>query len=452
MFFKRTALTHLRAWQSRTDRKPLLLQGARQVGKTALLKHFGQEAFSDVAYFNFEVQRSLHSLFAEQTTMRTILDTLSILHGRPLQPHTTLIIFDEIQESPSALRWLKCFAEEAPDYGIASGGSLHGFTLGRERTFPVGKVEFLTINPLTFFEYLDTVEPALCNYLRQMQMIQPIPDILRERLLNMFRTFLLTGGMPEPARILAETHDITHAEKTLRDILMAYRLDFAKHAPTKDNPKITYLWDSLPAQLGRDNKKFLYQSAKPGARAREYEDALLWLVQAGLVHKVYRTVKPHLPLSAYDDLTAFKLYALDVGILRIMAQLDARSMLERKPLFTEFKGSLTENYVLQSLTAQFPIPLRYWTSNAQAEVDFLLQHQDMIIPIEVKADENIRSKSLSVYHQQFQPPIRVRFSLRNLSFDGGLLNIPLYCTDATQNLIDVCGSMLSVASIPTHER
>lgn len=442
MFFERTAFAHLQAWQSRTNRKPLLLQGARQVGKTSLLKHFGKEAFTDVAYFNFETQRSLHTLFAEQTTMHAVLGTLSVLHGRPLQPHTTLIIFDEIQESPSAIQWLKYFAEEAPNYAIAGAGSLLGITLGRERTFPVGKVEFLTIHPLTFFEYLGTVDPALRGYLRQMQSIQPIPNILRERLLSVFRTFLLTGGMPEPARILAETSDISASEKTLRDILMAYRLDFAKHAPTKDNPKITYIWDSLPAQLGRDNKKFLYQSAKPGARAREYEDALLWLVQAGLVHKIYRTAKPHIPLSAYDDLAAFKLYALDVGILRVMAQLDARSMLERNTLFTEFNGSLTENYVLQSLTAQFSVPLRYWTSNAQAEIDFLLQHEGMIIPIEVKSDENIRSKSMSVYHQQFAPPIRIRYSLRNLSFDGGLLNIPLYCADATQSLLDVCMTML----------
>lgn len=436
MQFKRDLNTELLRWKNHPTRKPLVLQGARQTGKTYLLKALGASAFKDTAYFNFEEQPDLKQFFENTKDVKRIVQNLALVHGKEISSENTLIIFDEVQECNAALNSLKYFCENAPQYAVSAAGSLLGITLGKESSFPVGKVEFLQMYPLSFSEFLAEADVSLSNYVKQVDDIANIPDIFFNPLLEKFRTYFISGGMPEAAATLLESMNPEETQKVLRNILNAYQLDFSKHAPAKDIARIGYIWNSIPSQLAKENKKFLYQVVKTGARAREYEDALLWLVQAGLVQKVNRCNKPHLPLSAYDDLSAFKLFLLDIGLLRVMAQLDALVFTEKNRIFTEFKGSLTENYILQSLVSQFSVSPRYWASEGRAEVDFLIQYKNQIIPCEVKADENIRSKSLSAYTEKYNPPIRIRFSLRNLSLDGGLLNIPLFMADRTRHFID----------------
>ena len=436
MKFNRAISADLLKWKAKAKRKPLVLQGARQVGKTFLLKALGSSAFQDTAYFNFEEQPNLKQFFENTKDVKRIVQNLSLVYGKEINPKKTLIIFDEIQECNTALNSLKYFRENAPEYAVAAAGSLLGIRLGKESSFPVGKVEFLQVHPLSFSEFLQEADSGMAQYVGQLNGVTTIPDIFFNTLLEKFRTYFISGGMPEAAVTLVEGMSLKDTQKVLNDILNSYELDFSKHAPTKDIARIRHVWNSIPAQLAKENKKFLYQTLRSGARAREYEDALLWLIQAGLVHKVNRCNKPHLPLTAYDDLSAFKLFLFDVGLLRSLAQLDAGVFSEKNKIFTEFKGSLTENYILQSLLPQFDVTPRYWASEGIAEVDFLIQYKNHIIPCEVKADENVKSKSLAVYNQKYEPPLRIRFSLRNLSFDGGLLNIPLFMADYTKHFCE----------------
>ncbi|MEP6796070.1 MAG: AAA family ATPase [Saprospiraceae bacterium] len=439
MYFKRKIALDLEKWLASKERKPLVLQGARQVGKTSLLKDFGKISFEQIAYFNFEEKPELKQIFNQTKDVNRILQNLSLVHGSTITPGKTLIIFDEIQECRSALNSLKYFRENASEYIVASAGSLLGITLGQEGSFPVGQVDFLTLYPLTFIEFLERLDPALANYLNSINTLEAIPDIFFNSLVEKFKMYFISGGLPEPARILVESGDIERTQQQLRNIHEAYILDFSKHVSKKDIPKIGYIWNSLPSQLGRENKKFLYQTVKSGARARDYEDALLWLVQAGLVIKVNKCNKPNIPLSAYDDLSGFKIYMLDVGVLRSLARLDPIAFLQGHRLFTEFKGALTENYILQAVLPQFDITPRYWTSEGKAEVDFLFQYKNEILPAEVKSDENVRSKSLTYYHQTYHPSLRIRYSLKNLDYRDGLLNIPLFMADFTLALIDRIG-------------
>ena len=436
MYFERNAETRLKQWKQSPYRKPLILKGARQVGKTSLLKTLGSIEFEQTAYFNFDERPELKQFFEQTKDVKRILQNLSLVHGTLIVPEKTLIIFDEIQECKAALNALKYFNEHAPEYAVASAGSLLGITIGNEMPFPVGKVEFLEIYPLSFSEFLKGADSSLAAYLDGITTIESIPDIFFNRLVDKFKMYFISGGMPEAARSLLTDQDIDLTQKILKDILSAYALDFSKHPVMKDVAKIGYIWDSMPSQLARENKKFLYQVIKSGARAREYEDALRWLIQAGLIYQVHRCNKPNLPLVAYDDLSAFKLYLLDVGLLRRLAQLDPVAFSEGNRLFTEFKGALTENYILQSLLPQFDTTPRYWSSDGKAEVDFLIQHYNEIIPIEVKSDENVRSKSLTQYYQTYQPKLRVRYSLKNLKLDDGLLNIPLFMSDYSRKLMD----------------
>lgn len=435
MEIKRTIQRKLTAWRQAPGRKPLILQGARQVGKTWLLKHFGASEFDGVAYFNFEEQPDLKQFFENTKDVSRIIQNLSLVHGQPILPQKTLIIFDEIQECNDALNTLKYFYENAPEYAVASAGSLLGVAMSRGNSFPVGKVDFLQLNPVCFSEFLSAADPKLVDYLESIDRIEPLLDIFFHPLVDKLKMFFVCGGMPEAVVALLEKQDIERTQQVLQNIINAYGLDFSKHADNKEIPKINHLWSSIPSQLARDNKKFLYQTVKHGARAREYEDALLWLSHAGLVHRIFRISKPGLPLSAYDDLSAFKLYLIDVGLLRRLSLLDPIAIREGNRLFMEFKGALTENYILQHLVASFEGIPRYWTSGSQAEVDFLIQVKNDIIPIEVKSDESIRSKSLSVYNDLYQPPIRLRYSLKNLKKDDGLLNIPLFMVDYTEKLL-----------------
>ncbi len=437
MYFKRFISEQLQQWVKSPHRKPLVLKGARQTGKTMLLKELGTISFEQMAYFNFEEQPGLKQFFEQTKDVRRIIQNLSLVHGTAITPQNTLLVFDEIQECRQALNTLKYFYENSPEYAVASAGSLLGITLGQDASFPVGKVDFLELHPLTFIEFLEQADSSLADYLRSMNKTESIPDIFFTNLTEKFKMYLISGGMPEAATVLITENDLQRVQKILKDILTAYRLDFAKHASTKDIARIGYIWDSIPSQLSRENKKFLYRAIKSGARAREYEDALLWLQQAGLVHRVNRCQKPGIPLMAYDDLTAFKIYLLDVGLLRVMANLDPMVLFQENRFFTEFKGALTENFILQSLIPPFDSSPRYWVSSGKAEVDFLIQYKNHILPVEVKSDENIKTKSLAIYNQIYHPPLRIRFSLRNLHYSDGLLNIPLFLADYTKKLIDV---------------
>jgi predicted AAA+ superfamily ATPase len=437
MEIKRTIQNKLSAWKQAPDRKPLILQGARQVGKTWLLKHFGASEFDDVAYFNFEEQPDLKQFFENTKDVPRIIQNLSLLHGQSILAQKTLIIFDEIQECNDALNTLKYFCENAPEYAVATAGSLLGVAMSRGNSFPVGKVDFLQLNPVCFSEFLTAADPRLFDYLEGIDRIEPLPDIFFNQLIEKLKMYFICGGMPEAVVALLEKQDMERTQQVLQNIINAYALDFSKHAENKEIPKLNYLWSSIPSQLARDNKKFLYQAVRQGARSREYEDALLWLSHAGLVHRIFRVSKPGLPLSAYDDLTAFKLYLLDVGLLRRLSFLDPVAIREGNRLFVEFKGALSENFILQHLTANFEGTPRYWTSGSQAEVDFLVQVKNDIIPMEVKSDESIRSKSLSAYNELYQPPIRIRYSLKNLKKDEGLLNIPLFMVDYTEKLLNI---------------
>lgn len=435
MHIERKLFHKLVEWKSASSRKPLILRGARQTGKTWLLKAFAEKEFENFAYFNFEEQPELKQFFISTKDVKRIIQNLSLVHGNAIEPGKSLLILDEIQECNEALNSLKYFYENAPDYYIACAGSLLGITLSRGESFPVGKVDFLDLYPLSFSEFLSSADSTLYSYLEGLNVLEPIPDIFSNQLTDKFKMYLICGGMPEVAMSLIDSYDVSLTQKLLKNVLDAYALDFSKYTENKIVPKINMVWNSIPSQLAKENKKFLYQAIKEGARAREYEDALQWLIQAGLVYKIFRNNSPHLPLSAYDDLAAFKVYLLDTGLLRRMALLDPLALKEGNRLFTEFKGALSENYVLQSLVQQFEGMPRYWTSDGKAEVDFLLQVGNEIFPVEVKSDQNVIGKSMALYYKKFQPRLRLRYSLRNLKLDDGLLNIPLFLSDQTQKLI-----------------
>lgn len=437
MKIKRNILKELVEWKDKPARKPLIMQGVRQVGKTWLLKYFGSRYFENTAYFNFDMQKEIGQFFRTTKDPKRILDNLSLVHGKTILPGKTLIIFDEIQECNDALNALKYFCEELPEYVVACAGSLLGVALSRGASFPVGKVDFIQVYPVTFSEFLAEAAPDLFSYLEQVDKLEPLPNIFFNQLYEKLKMYYISGGMPEAVTMLLENRDISGTQEVLQSILNAYLLDFSKHVENKDVPKINYIWTSLPSQLARENKKFLYQSIRPGARAREYEDALLWLINAGLAIRISCCTKPFMPLSAYDNLTAFKIYLPDTGLLRRLSLLDPVAITEGNRLFTEFKGSLTENFILSGLLTQFEGIPRYWRSGNKAEVDFLVQYKNSIIPIEVKSDENIRSKSLAFYRKEYDPAVSIRFSLRNLKRDEGLINIPLFMVDYTKKILEL---------------
>jgi len=423
----RRMFDQLSQWKKDVSRKPLILQGIRQVGKTFLLKNFGSQAYEDTAYFNFEENPALTDFFRIDSDVERIMKGLSVIHGRAIHKGTTLIIFDEIQECNEALNALKYFRENANDYHIACAGSLLGVALSRPASFPVGKVSFLTLRPLDFNEFLEASGgDSLLEFVTGITKPDPLPEAIFNRLADRLQAYFITGGMPEPVSVWLNTTDVTAVEKVQKEILTAYELDFAKHAPVYDIPKLRLIWNSIPVQLAKENGKFIYGVLREGARARDYEDAMTWLENAGMVHKVVKIEKPGMPMAAYDNPRYFKLYAPDVGLLRVMAGLPPKAILEENPLFTEFKGVLAENFVLQELVALLGVVPRYWTSGNTAEVDFVARFGEDILPLEVKASVNVKSRSLAVYRQKYAPPVALRTSLLNLKQEEGLLNIPLF--------------------------
>ncbi len=435
----RFILNDLLKWKESAHRKPLILQGVRQVGKTWALKEFGRRYYENTAYFNFEENIEYRQFFETTKDTGRILQNLMMASGQKITPEQTLIIFDEVQDCPEVISTMKYFCENAPEYHVACAGSLLGIALAKPSSFPVGKVDFLQINPMTFSEFLTANgDGNLLDYISGVDRPEPIPDAFFHPLCEKLKMYYITGGMPEPVSLWTADRDVDAMQTALSAIIGAYERDFAKHPDVSEFPKISMIWKSIPSQLARENKKFIYKAVKEGARAREYEDALQWLVDAQLVKKIYRSTAPGLPISAYDDLSAFKIYLADVGLLRRLALLSPSAFSEGNRLFVEFKGALSENYVLEALTNQFEATPRYWKQdNPPYEVDFLIQRENDIIPIEVKADTNKEAKSLKKFKAKYpdQVKLRVRFSLDNLRLDDDLLNIPLFMADQTDRLI-----------------
>lgn len=434
-------MSKLLAWKNSPYRKPLIVKGVRQVGKTWALKEFGKRYYNNTAYFNFDENKEYKQFFETTKNVERILQNLMLASGQKIEAETTLIIFDEAQDCPEVLNAMKYFCEDAPHYHVACAGSLLGITLAKPSSFPVGKVNFMQIYPMTFTEFLlANGDENLVSFLDQMDTIEPVPDAFFNPLCEKLKMYYVTGGMPESVLMWSQARDVNAMQQTLFEIITAYERDFAKHPSVSEFPKISMIWNSIPSQLARENKKFLYNVVKKGARAREYEDALQWLVAAQLVLIIYRNTHPNLPISAYDDVSAFKIYLADVGLLRRLAQLAPTAFAEGNRLFTEFKGALTENYVLQALLPQFEVTPRYWSqTNPPYEVDFLIQRENDMFPVEVKAEANTTSKSLKKFKELFpnQTKLRIRFSLNNLKLDNDMLNIPLFMADYADKLIGI---------------
>nr|WP_281380765.1 ATP-binding protein [Rhabdobacter roseus] len=413
-------------WKHSESRKPLLIRGARQVGKTWLMKAFGQAEYEQVAYVNFESSRTLKNIFTHDFDIQRIIMALQIETGVSIDASNTLLIFDEIQEAEGALTSLKYFQENAPEYHIISAGSLLGVALNQQTSFPVGKVAFLDLHPLSFAEFLEALgETPLLTLLntKDWELIKTF----RSKYIHLLRQYYYTGGMPEVVVSFSRNTDFNEARIIQKRILEAYEQDFSKHAPNEIVPRIRMLWNSIPAQLAKENKKFIYGIIRQGARAKEYELAMSWLIDCGLIHKVNRVTKPAMPLKAYEDFGAFKLFMVDVGLLGAMVDMDVKTLLEGNRIFEEFKGALTEQFVLQQLMLEDGIATYYWSAeNATAEIDFLVQYAGQIIPIEVKAEENLMAKSLRVFCQKYQPETAIRTSMADFRKEEWLTNLPLY--------------------------
>jgi len=423
---KRKAMDDLLAWKNSTNRLPLVLRGPRQVGKTWLMKEFGKSAYEEYAYINMEGNQQMQMLFEPDLDVSRILVGLRLQSGCRIEPGKTLVVFDEVQEVPKALTSLKYFQENLPQYHIMAAGSLLGVALHPGTSFPVGKVDFYDLHPLDFYEFIKAMGRGDLVDL-MLQGDWGMVSTFRNDLSLLLRQYMFLGGMPEVAAAFVENRDFDNARKIQKRILSSYEQDFSKHAPNETVPRIRMLWESMPSQLSKENRKFVYNLVRQGARAREYELALTWLNDCGLVRKVNRVAKPGLPLRAYEDAGAFKLFLSDVGLLAAMSGLDARTLLDGDRVFEEFKGALTEQYVLQQLLAHGNLQVHYWSSErGSSELDFVVQANSSVVPIEVKAAENLKAKSMKIYRDKFSPRLCVRTSMSDFRDEGWLVNIPLY--------------------------
>ena len=422
----RRIMEELIKWKKCKERKPLILRGARQVGKTYIIKQFGEENYDGVAYFNFDHDTQLQNMFETTKDPKSILEQLSFVYGKAILPEKTLIVFDEIQECPNASK----------EYHIVSAGSLLGIRLSHT-SFPVGKVDFLDMYPMTFTEFLEADgQKNLVNYMDSIKKIENIPDIFFNKLSEKLKAYFIIGGMPEVVDSWTKYKDMEKVNKIQDNILKSYESDFSKHTTNVEANRISIIWNSIPSQISKENKKFLYQVAKNGARAREYEGAVNWLRDANVVNKIYNVTKPSMPLIGYNDLASFKMYLNDVGLLRKKTDLDSKVIIEENKLFQEFKGALTENYVLQTLVANGLKPY-YYTFDNKYEIDFIIQYQNEIIPIEVKSGKSVNNTSLKVYNEVNKPKTRIRLSMKNLSKDDNLINIPLFMIEYLKEFIEI---------------
>ncbi len=413
-------------WKKSTTRKPLIIRGARQVGKTWLMKEFGQREYSQTAYVNFESSKSLKKLFANDFDIQRIITAIQIETNLQINPENTLIIFDEIQECEGAITALKYFFENAPQYHIVAAGSLLGVALHQHISFPVGKVDFLDLYPLNFGEFLLALNKKSL-YELLLSRDWTLITSFKLKYIELLRQYYFIGGMPEAVYSFSIENDFKKIRNIQTQILNAYDQDFSKHAPHEIVPRIRMIWQSIPSQLTKENKKFVYGQLKHGARAKDFEIAMAWLIDSGLIYKVNRISKPALPLIAYMDISAFKLYFLDVGLLGALGNIDIKTLIDGNIVFQEFKGAMTEQYVLQQLKACKELPIYYWsTEKSTAEIDFLVQFAENIIPIEVKAEENLQAKSLKSFQQQYKPSVSIRTSMSDYRIDNWLRNVPLY--------------------------
>ena len=432
---QREIIERLKAWKENPRRKPLVLQGARQVGKSWALKKFGKEFFGDIVYINFDTMPAVKEDFKRTKEPQKLIKSMEMMVGKAISPSSTLIILDEIQECNEALNSLKYFCEDAPEYAVVCAGSLLGVALNRTgASFPVGKVDFMTLYPVSFAEYLRAMDSPLYRSYQMIDGVMAIPEVLHQQLIDAYKLYLVLGGMPEVVSTYIDTRSWNEVRVVQDAILQSYSLDFAKHISNKDIPRVFQVWGNLQDQLAREDKKFRYSDVQKGGRAREYEGAIEWLCLAGLVYRVSAIETPRLPLSAYKKSNAFKLYLNDVGLLGRKFGLDATTILMGDRLFTEFKGVIAENYVLQALVRQYGNQHYYWTSGNTAEVEFVLQDAGRIIPVEVKADKNVTAKSLAYYRKQYAPQLSIRLSTLNVRKDDDLLNLPLYLVDKLKAL------------------
>ena len=425
----RKSIEKLYQWKESRHRKPLIIEGARQVGKTWLMKEFGKQAYKDTVYINFDSNSRMAELFSNDLDTNRLIMGLELYSGKKINPENTLLIFDEVQEVPKALSSLKYFYENAPQYHIICAGSLLGIALHQGTSFPVGKVNFLKLYPLSFKEFLIATGKERFAELLDSQDYDMIKNFKRTYI-DALKQYYFVGGMPEAVQDFSEYQDFVEVRKIQKRILTAYEQDFSKHAPNEIVPKIRMLWNSIPSQLSKENKKFIYGLVREGARAKEYETAIMWLCDCGLIHKISRVNSAGIPLKLYEDMKAFKLFVLDVGLLGCMAGLQQGTLLDGNDLFVEFKGALTEQYVCQQLKTIDDLGIYYYTNDrGSCEIDFVIDNGEKIVPVEVKAEINLKAKSLKTYREKFEPKLSIRTSMADYKKENGLLNLPLYAIE-----------------------
>ena len=431
----RDAIDNLIKWKTSSQRKPLIIRGARQVGKTWLMREFGRTHYEKQAYINFDNNERMESLFKGDIDTKRIITALQIETGMTIEAATTLIIFDEVQEVPRALTSLKYFCENAPEYHIIAAGSLLGVALHPGTSFPVGKVDFMTLYPLNFLEFMNATGNNNLVELLKSNDFEMITSF-KGKYIDLLKQYYYIGGMPEAVSSFVANNDFTTVREIQKKILTAYEQDFSKHAPNETVPRIRMLWTSIPSQLAKENRKFIYGLIRQGARAREYELAMTWLIDCGLIYKVGRVSKPDMPLMAYQDFNAFKLFALDVGLLAAMSDLNLKSILDGNKIFEEFKGALTEQYVLQQLITNSDIKPYYWSAEkSTGEIDFIFQNDIDVIPLEVKAAENLQAKSLKNYCLKYNPKNAIRTSMSDYRKEDWLTNLPLYAINILSSIL-----------------
>ena len=425
----RIAIEKLYKWKESKRRKPLIIEGARQVGKTWLMKEFGEKAYQDTIYINFDSNSRMSELFSEDLNVDRLIMGIELYAGKKIDPDHTLLIFDEVQEVPKALSSLKYFYENAPQYHIVCAGSLLGIALHGGTSFPVGKVDFLNLYPLSFKEFLMATTGERFAELLENQDYQMV-NAFKQTFIDALKQYYFVGGMPEAVESFVEEKDFNEVREIQKRILSAYEQDFSKHAPIEIVPKIRMVWNSIPSQLAKENKKFIYGLVREGGRAKEYETAIMWLCDCGLIHKVSRVNAAGLLLKAYEDLKAFKMFLVDVGLLGCMTGLRQRTLLDGNELFTEFKGALTEQYVCQQLKTIQDLDIYYYTNDrGSCEVDFVVDTGEEIVPLEVKAEVNLKAKSLKNYHEKYNPPISIRTSMADYKKEDWIVNLPLYAIE-----------------------
>lgn len=429
---KRNAIQELVAWKSSEDRKPMVLKGARQVGKTWLMKEFGQNYYDSYVYFNFDEEDELKSIFEANKNPQRIIELLSLITGEKILPEKTLIIFDEIQECPEALNTLKYFKEKANEYHVIAAGSLLGTLLAQPKSYPVGMVNLLDIYPLTFDEFLEATDESLYAYYSSIQKEQPIEEFFHNRLLEAFNYYLIIGGMPECVSSWITHKDPAKISQIQKELIEVYENDFSKHNGKVNSGRILMVFRSIVAQLAKPNEKFMYGAVREGGRARDFEEAIEWLVSAGMLNRVYNVSKMEHPLAAFDKLDQFKLFVFDTGLLKHMAGIDNSAILLKTDY--QFKGPLTENYVLQQFRGQFDVEPRYY-SDKNSEIDFLIQYGTKIIPVEAKGGEDKSAPSFKKYIADRQPEYALRYSKRGYRKDGAITNLPLYLARKTKELL-----------------